>query len=147
MVKVEVEYGGAGAKEEEEEWKAAKLFMAKGPSATLQFLKEERKALLYALDAQAMESPFLSHETSAQPFTYLILPSPADKRPGRLSDPCLKHRQSVRLCSSSHPFCPSGKISVAPLPQLTRTKLPESFLILRRKRALAYAPLSESRIR
>ncbi|MCO5583656.1 hypothetical protein L7F22_037569 [Adiantum nelumboides] len=66
MVKVEVENGGAGAKEEEEEWKAAKLFMAKGPSATLQFLKEEPKALLYALDAQAMEGPFLSHETSAQ---------------------------------------------------------------------------------
>lgn len=55
-VKVEMEGNGG-----EEEWKAAKLFMAKGPSATLQFLKDEPKALLYALDAQAIEGP-LSHE-------------------------------------------------------------------------------------
>ncbi|KAI5069800.1 hypothetical protein GOP47_0016101 [Adiantum capillus-veneris] len=66
MAVVKVEVGDGGEGEEEEAWRAAKLFMAKGPSATLQFLKDEPKALLYALDAQAMEGPFLSHEIAAQ---------------------------------------------------------------------------------
>lgn len=39
----------------EDEWRAAKLFIAKGPSATLQYLKDEPKALLYALEAQALD--------------------------------------------------------------------------------------------
>ena len=44
-------------KEMDMEWKAAKLFLAKGPSATLQFARDDVKAMLYALDAQAMDGP------------------------------------------------------------------------------------------
>nr|ABK23990.1 unknown [Picea sitchensis] len=42
---------------EEEEWGTAMLFLAKGPSATLQFLPEKSKALLYAYKAQALDGP------------------------------------------------------------------------------------------
>lgn len=42
---------------EEEEWGKAMLFLAKGPSATLQFLPEKPKALLYAYKAQALDGP------------------------------------------------------------------------------------------
>eukprot|EP01018_Ginkgo_biloba_P019699 Gb_34433 [translate_table: standard] len=41
----------------DEEWRAAMLFLAKGPSATLQYLKEEPRALLYAYKAQALDGP------------------------------------------------------------------------------------------
>ncbi|GLJ23865.1 hypothetical protein SUGI_0453470 [Cryptomeria japonica] len=42
---------------EEEEWRAAMLFIGKGPSATLQFLPEESRALLYAYKSQALDGP------------------------------------------------------------------------------------------
>ncbi|KAH9307336.1 hypothetical protein KI387_035247, partial [Taxus chinensis] len=42
---------------EEEEWRTAMLFIGKGPSATLQFLSEEPKSLLYAYKSQALDGP------------------------------------------------------------------------------------------
>lgn len=62
----------------DEEWKAAKLFMAKGPSATLQYLKDDPKAMLYALDAQAMDGP-LSHLATAAASSTLMDPALARK--------------------------------------------------------------------
>lgn len=41
----------------EKEWRAAQLFMAKGPSATLQFLVDDAKAQLFAFRAQAVDGP------------------------------------------------------------------------------------------
>ncbi|KAL3677506.1 hypothetical protein R1sor_027454 [Riccia sorocarpa] len=41
----------------EKEWRAAQLFMAKGPSATLEFLVDDAKAELYAYRAQALDGP------------------------------------------------------------------------------------------
>ena len=52
-----MDHGDGDGDGEEEEWKAAKLFLAKGPSATLQFARDDVKAMLYALDAQAMDGP------------------------------------------------------------------------------------------
>ncbi|KAL2651213.1 hypothetical protein R1flu_019341 [Riccia fluitans] len=41
----------------EKEWRAAQFFMAKGPSATLEFLVDDAKAQLFAYRAQALDGP------------------------------------------------------------------------------------------
>lgn len=41
----------------EHDWLAARFFITKGPSATLQFLKEEPRTWLRAYEAQATEGP------------------------------------------------------------------------------------------
>uniref|UniRef100_A0A0C9QV99 TSA: Wollemia nobilis Ref_Wollemi_Transcript_6992_869 transcribed RNA sequence n=1 Tax=Wollemia nobilis TaxID=56998 RepID=A0A0C9QV99_9CONI len=47
---------------DDEEWRAAMLFLGKGPSATLQFLSERPKSLLYAYKSQALDGPCPSGE-------------------------------------------------------------------------------------
>eukprot|EP00250_Pteridium_aquilinum_P006405 c16340_g1_i1 orf=91-516(+) len=90
----------------EEEWKAAKLFMAKGPSATLQYLKEEPKALLQALDAQAMEGP-LAEQAEAHTSSFLdhalARKQEAWKALGSMSKPQAK-RLFVELLSTLLPY-------------------------------------------
>lgn len=41
----------------EKTWRAACYFLAKGPSATLQFLGDDDRARLYAFQAQALDGP------------------------------------------------------------------------------------------
>ncbi|BBM98683.1 hypothetical protein MPTK1_1g15410 [Marchantia polymorpha subsp. ruderalis] len=50
-------FEGMSSTEAEREWRAAQLFMAKGPSPTLEFLVEDAKAQLFALRAQALDGP------------------------------------------------------------------------------------------
>jgi acyl-CoA-binding protein len=52
----------------EQEWRAAKLFLAKGPSAALQFATDDLKSQLYALDAQAMDGPAPAQEEGSSAF-------------------------------------------------------------------------------
>eukprot|EP00898_Chlorokybus_atmophyticus_P004656 jgi/Chlat1/5191/Chrsp33S05169 len=40
------------------DWRAARYFVEKGPSAQLQFLKEEPRCWLFALHAQATLGPY-----------------------------------------------------------------------------------------
>ncbi|KAH7414700.1 hypothetical protein KP509_14G006700 [Ceratopteris richardii] len=80
--------------------------MAKGPSATLEFLKEEPRALLYALDAQAMEGPFIAQEAGAYSSALLdpalIRKQEAWKSLGSMSKAQAKH-MFVQLLSSLLP--------------------------------------------
>eukprot|EP00897_Mesotaenium_endlicherianum_P007902 jgi/Mesen1/713/ME000109S_10928 len=49
----------------EKEWKEARYFIANGPSATLEFLKEEPKIWLHAYHAQALDGPCNEAEVEA----------------------------------------------------------------------------------
>jgi len=56
----------------EEEWERAMLFLAKGPSASLQFLPQESKALLYAYKAQALDGPCPSGQDGSLAIDYAL---------------------------------------------------------------------------
>eukprot|EP00271_Cylindrocystis_brebissonii_P012179 TRINITY_DN30342_c0_g1_i1.p1 TRINITY_DN30342_c0_g1~~TRINITY_DN30342_c0_g1_i1.p1 ORF type:complete len:231 (+),score=53.28 TRINITY_DN30342_c0_g1_i1:272-964(+) len=50
----------------ESDWRAAMLFLTKGPSATLEFLKEEPRVWLHAYRVQALDGSASPDETGAQ---------------------------------------------------------------------------------
>lgn len=62
----------------EDDWRAAKFFLAKGPSATLQYLKDEPKALMFALEAQALDGS-----------------APTTVDPPMFADPVLRRKQEA----------------------------------------------------
>jgi hypothetical protein len=85
--------------EGEEEWRAAKLFVAKGPSAALQFASDDLKAQLYAFDAQAMDGPAPHQEEGSSLDPALSRRLQAWRNLGHMTKPEAKKRFLLLLTS------------------------------------------------